>query len=189
MNPQLLNFIGATTSRPLFTLDMQTFVQMVPNFLNFVLVAALLSYLLYKPVKRILETRAERVVADLEEASANKASAEELKTTYEQKVKDIEIERGTVLEETRKQANTRRDQILDEAKAEAQELKDRAARDIAAERERVKAEVHQAIVDISADMAAKLVAVTIDKQAHEKLFSEAMAELESTVFKPLEQAV
>ena len=186
MNPQLFTFIG-TTSRPLFTLDMQTFLQMLPNFLNFVIVAALLSYLLYKPVKAILETRAARVAGEIEDAARDKATAAELKTQYEQKVRDIEVERGTLLEETRKQANSRRDQILDEAKAEAQELKDRAARDIAAERIRVKTEVHQAIIDISADMAAKLVAVNIDKNAHETLFAEAMAELEATAFKPLEQ--
>jgi len=186
LNPQLFTFIG-TTSRPLFTLDMQTFLQMLPNFLNFVIVAALLSYLLYKPVKAILETRAARVASEIEDAARDKATAAELKTQYEQKVRDIEVERGTLLEETRKQANSRRDQILDEAKAEAQELKDRAARDIAAERIRVKTEVHQAIIDISADMAAKLVAVNIDKNAHETLFAEAMAELEATAFKPLEQ--
>ena len=190
LNPQLLSFVGTvevTMSRPLFTLDLQTFINMLPNLLNFVLVAAFLTYLLYKPVKKILQTRAERVASEIEDAATNKASAAELKAKYEQKVKDIELERGTVLEETRKQANSRRDQILDEAKAEAQELKDRAARDIAAERERVKTEVHQAIIDISADMAAKLVAVTIDKNAHDKLFAEAMADLEATAFKPIEQ--
>jgi len=192
LNPQLISFVGnveLTMTRPLFTLDLQTFINMFPNLLNFVLVAALLTYLLYKPVLRILQTRADRVASDIENAATDKATAAELKADYEQKVKDIEIERGSVLEETRKQANTRRDQILEEAKAEAQEMKDRATRDIAAERERVKAEVHQAIIDISADMAAKLVAVNIDKNAHDKLFAEAMAELEATAFRPLEQAV
>jgi F-type H+-transporting ATPase subunit b len=188
LNSQLI-FLLESQTRSLFSLDGQTFIDAVPNLLNFALLAAFMTYLLYKPVKRILQNRADRVEGDIKTAADNKASAEELKATYEQKVRDIEIERGAVLEETRKQANSRRDQILDEAKAEAQELKDRAARDIAAERDRVKTEVHQAIIDISADMAAKLVAVNIDKNAHDKLFAEAMAELEATAFKPMEQVV
>ena len=185
MNPQL--FIIGTASMPLFTLDLQTFLQMIPNFLNFVLVAAGMRFLLYKPVSKILATRADRVVSDIEDATEDKAKAAELKTQYEQKVRDIEVERGALLEEARKQANSRRDQILDEAKAEAQDIKDRASKDIIAEQIRVKSEVHQAIIDISSDMAAKLIAVNIDKNAHEKLFAEAMVELEATAFKSVEQ--
>ena len=188
MNSQLI-FLLNSPNRSLFGLDAQTFIDMGPNLFNFAVLVAIMTYLLYKPVKRVLQSRADRVESDIQNAATSKASAEELKAMYEQKVKDIELERGTVLEETRKQANTRRDQIVDEAKAEAQELKDRAARDIAAERDRVKAEVHQAIIDISADMAAKLVAVNIDKNAHDKLFAEAMADLEATAFRPLEQVV
>jgi len=181
LNPQFI-FLG---SFPLFTLELQTFLGMIPNFLNFVLVAVVLTYLLHKPVKKILDARAERVASDIETAAADRASAETMKADYEQKVKDIEHERSSVIEEARKIANSKRDEILEEAKSEAQELKERANRDIAAERLRVKAEVHQAIIDISADMAAKLVAVTIDKSAHDKLFAEAMADLETTVFKPV----
>ena len=188
MNSQFI-FLLESQTRSLFSLDAQTFIDAGPNLLNFALLVVIMTYLLYKPVKRVLQSRADRVENDIKTAADNKASAEALKTQYEQKVRDIEIERGTVLDETRKQANSRRDQILEEAKAEAQELKDRAARDIAAERERVKAEVHQAIIDISADMAAKLVAVNIDKNAHDKLFAEAMTELEATAFKPLEHVV
>ena len=184
MNSQLSFLLN----RSLFSLDAQTFVDMGPNLLNFAILVVIMTYLLYKPVRNILQTRADRVESDINDAALSKKSAEELKAMYEQKVRDIELERGTVLEETRKQANSRRDQILDEAKAEAHDMKDRATRDISAERERVKAEVHQAIIDISADMAAKLVAVTIDKNAHEKLFAEAMKELEATAFRPMETA-
>lgn len=176
------------TNIALFRLDDQTILDMIPNFVNFALLAAFMTYLLYKPVRKVLQNRADRVENDIQDAAKNKMSAEELRNSYEQKVKEIEHERGLVLEETRKQANTRRDQILDEAKVEAQDLKDRAHRDIAAERERVKLEVHQAIVDISTDMAAKLIEVTIDKNAHNKLFSEAMRELEATAFRPIESA-
>jgi len=170
---------------PLFTLDLQTFIQMIPNLISVVVIAVVLTYLLYKPVKRTLQIRADKVASDIETAAADKTAAEKLKAMYEKKVGDIELERCEILEAARKQAGARRNQILEEANAEAQELKSRAARDIAAECDRVKAEVHQAIIDISADMAAKLVAATIDKNAHDRLFDEAMIELEATAFKPL----
>lgn len=170
-------------SLPLFDLNAQTFLQMGPYLLSFVVLAYIFTKLLYKPVKRILQTRADRIETDLNEAAENKASAQELKILYEQKLGDIEVERAVILEAARKDASERVDQILSLAKTEAQITRDRAKRDIAAEQERVKAEVHQAIIDIATDMAEKLVAATIDKNNHDALFVEAMEALESTAFR------
>jgi len=77
-------------------------------------------------------------------------------------------------------ANEKRLQILDEAKADAAAVKDKASRDVATELEQIKGAVHQSIVDISTEMAAKLIASTIDEKAHDTLFAEAMTELEAT---------
>lgn len=180
MNPQHLLFLGRT----LFALDADTFIGMIPNLINFAILAALLTYLLYNPVKKLLDDRAARVAGALQEAEDKNLSAQELKNKYEQKVRDIEIERASILEEARKAAKDRQHQILEEAKAEAQEAKDRASRDISVERERIKDAVYEAIVDISTDMASKLIAASIDKSAHDRLFAEAMAELEATAFRP-----
>jgi len=180
LNPQFLFFLNGYRYRPLIDMDLQMFLDMLPNLINFVITAAFLTYLLYKPVRRILQARADRVEDEIKDAALSKMTAEELKTKYEQKVRDIEIERAAILDEARKLASEKRDQILDAAKMEAQDVKDRANRDIATGLEQIKGTVHQAIIDISSDMAAKLITATIDKTAHDKLFSEAMTELEAT---------
>ena len=180
MNPLFLLITETPVSRGVLSLDFQNFLDMVPNLFNFVLTAVIVTYLLYKPVKKILAARAERVEGEMKDAALSKASAEELKAMYEKKVKDIEVERAEILDEARKLASEKRTQMLDDAKAEAQDVKDRAARDVASELEQIKGTVHKAIVDISTDMAAKLIAATVDAKAHEKLFDEAMVELEAT---------
>ncbi|MCL1846316.1 MAG: F0F1 ATP synthase subunit B [Defluviitaleaceae bacterium] len=185
MNPQFLFFLSAEGDvvyryRPLLDMDLPMFVNMIPPLLSFILTAAFLTWLLYKPVKKILQARADRVEGDINDAALSKASAAELKAMYEQKVREIETERAEILDEARKAASERRAKMLDEAKAEAQDVKERAARDVANELEQIKGTVHQAIVDISTDMAAKLISASVDAKAHEKLFDEAMAELEAT---------
>jgi len=175
------------TDIPLFSLNMDTFISMIFPLINFIVLVLLMRKLLYKPVTKILKNRADRIAQDLQDATDKNTKAQELYLEYEQKVKDIEAERTAILDATRKQANDHRVAIVEAAKLEAQELKDRASRDINTERERVKEEVHQAIVEISTDMAEKLISANIDKNAHNKLFAEAMADLESTVFKPVEQ--
>lgn len=190
LNPQIMFILNGYRYRPLIDMDMQMFVDMLPNLLNFAAIAALLTWLLYKPVKRILKARADRVEGDMKDAALSKETAEELKAQYEQKVRDIETERAAILDEARRLANENRDRILETAKTEAADVKTRAERDIATEKEQIKGAVHQAIVDISTDMAAKLISATIDKKAHEKLFAEAMTELEATTaFKKESMAV
>jgi len=183
MEFMFLSYVSEPRTWAIFTLELQTFLQMIPNFLSFVLLVFVFKRFLYVPVRNILQKRADRVEADMQFAATDKAAAEELRTLYEQKVRDIELERTEILEAARKEAIARVDQILGEAKENAQITRDRARRDIVAEQERVKAEMHQAIIDISTDMAAKLVAATIDKQAHDRLFAEAMEELEATAFR------
>lgn len=171
-----------SSSFPVFTLELQTFIQMLPQFLSVVLLAFLFKRYLYKPVKNILQQRADRIEAQMAEATENQASAAALKALYEGKVKDIETERSDILEAARKEASIRVAQILDDAKTDAQITRDRARRDIATEQARVKAEMQQAIVDIATSMAHKLVAATIDQANQDKLFDQAMAELEATAF-------
>ncbi|MCL1843607.1 MAG: ATP synthase F0 subunit B [Defluviitaleaceae bacterium] len=181
MNPQFLFLLNAIPEyRDVLDMDSQMFFGMVPNLFNFVITAALLTWLLYNPVKKVLQARAERVESNMNDAALNKKTSEELKLQYEQKVREIESERNTILDEARKQANEKRLQILDDAKNEAQDTKERASRDIATELEQTKSAVHQAIIDISTDMAAKLIQATIDQKAHDRLFSEALSELEAT---------
>ena len=180
MNPGWLFFNNITITRPMFGLEDQTFIDMLPLLVSFIVFALLMSYLLYKPIRNLLQNRSTRVEGDLSEAALSKASAAELKLMYEQKVRDIELERETILSEAHKQASDKRSQMLTEAKSEAQDVKDRAAKDIATEREQIKSAIVESIVEISADMAARLITSNIDKSAHDKLFAEALAELEAT---------
>jgi len=171
---------GTPDSMPILGLELETFVGMIPNLINFLLLVVVMTWLLYKPVRRILQARADRIEGEMKDAAMSKVAADELKAQYEQKVREIEVERTAILDEARKLANENRDRIVENAKNEAADVKSRAERDIATEKEQIKGAVHQAIIDISTDMAEKLISATIDKNAHDKLFSEAMAELEAT---------
>ena len=183
MYPQWLFILTVTQVRPMFSLEGQTFIDMALPLLSFALVAALLTYLLYKPVKKMLDSRAERVASELNDATADRLAADELKLSYEKLVRDIELERANVMEEARKIAKDRQNQILDDAKAEATEIKERALREISVEKERIKDSIFEAIVDISTTMAERLISAQIDKTSHDRLFAEAMDELEATAFR------
>jgi F-type H+-transporting ATPase subunit b len=168
----------------LFGIDEQTAIQILPPLINFILLAIILTFILYKPVLAFLHQRANRIARELDEAEATRNAALELKAQYDQRLKDIEMERTAILDDARKLAAERRNREIAEVKKETDALKARADIEITAEKNRVKDQIEQAIVEISSGMAGKLLAVTIDPAIHNRLFDEAMAELEATVFKP-----
>lgn len=185
MNSIFLFLLDATQELPpdrFFAMDEQTIIVAAFNALGVILLGVILTWLLYKPVRQFLRERTQRIQGQIDEARENRAAAGELRAKYDHQLMDIDLERTAILEEARKQASEQRAHILSVAKDEAKELKDKAGIEIAAERERVRDEIHTAVIDVSLEMAEKLLAASIDKKAHERLFADGLAELDRAVF-------
>ncbi len=164
----------------LFALDQQTLISALIQLFNFMILAAALGLILYKPVQKYLRGRTERIRGQLEDAQHKMAKAEALKAEYETKLNEIASERAGVLESARSEAADRSRQMLDEARLEAAAVSRRAEERVLAEEERFKLEAWQHIVEVSSLMTEKLIKSTVDSDTHQRLFEEAMTELEET---------
>lgn len=182
MNPQMVMLLAAEPTGRVFGLDQQTLVQIAIQLFNTGVLAALLTFVLYKPVRAFLKKRTDKISGQLTRAKDDMARAHELKTEYEQKLTDIEQERSEILTEAHKLAAEKGKQLVEEAKREAATLKERAAHEIDMERERAKDEMKQAIIEVSAAMAGKFVVQTIDADVQSRLFDETMTELEEATW-------
>ena len=78
-----------------------------------------LSYLLFNPVRDVLEKRKQKIAGELASAAEDKSSAEAMKAEYEAKLRDVNKEAESILETARRKAKAREEEMLDEAKAEA----------------------------------------------------------------------
>jgi len=162
----------------LFALDQQTVVQIVIVSVNVIVLAIVLSKLLYKPVLQILFDRRARVLNDIQAAQKDKADALKLKDQYEQLMQDADQEKFDILDAARKQALEASNEQLALARNDAEAVKSRAFREIELEQDRAKSEMKQAVIDISSVMVTKFLSRTITAEEHEQLFNETMAELE-----------
>ena len=166
-----------------FGLDQQTLIQIGINLFNVAVLAFVLSKLLYNPVRNFMRKRSEGIESQLEHAEKESKGATALRLEYERKLKEIDVQKEAILEEARKLAADNRGRMMLEAKAEADALKARAASEIEAEYARAREEMRQAIIEISALMTEKLVMVSIDSDTQERLFNEAMGELEGATWR------
>ena len=161
-------------------MDTQTFIQTLAQLINLLVLAAVLAFLLYRPVRKALRARTDRIQEQISQAEEQMAKATELQQLYEQNIKDVQQERDAILSEARKIAAESSQRLLAEAKKEADSIKTRAAANVEMELERAEADIRTAIIDVSSVMAEKFVTLAINKETHDKLFEEAMTGLEGT---------
>lgn len=177
MNPQILFLLEAVPGR-VFGLDQQMAIQIGIQLFNACLLAFILSWLLYNPVRNFLINRSIRIREQLRQAEEDMTTANDLRSQYEGKLKEVDAERDEILSAARKLAAEKGKEILAEAKVEADAVKARADINIKIEQERVKEEMRQTIIEISSAIAQKYITQAIDKNTHDRLFTEVMAEME-----------
>jgi len=174
---------AAPEAGSLFSMEMQTVLQAVANIINVGVLAAVLAFLLYRPVRDILNKRTHRIQGQLIQAEEELEKATELRHKYEQKMEEIEREREEILGEARKVASESSRRILADAKNEANTIKERASANVEMEWERAENDMRAAIIDVSAVMAEKFVSLAINKETHDRLFDETMSDLEGMTWR------
>ena len=170
--------LSALSSLPPFSMDSETVLRAAFHLANVAVLAVVLAFLLYRPVREVLRKRTERIQKQLEQAEDELKQAMTLRQKYERKISEIEHEREDILENARKLASDAGRRVLSEAKAEADAVKERASKSVEMEWERAQTEMRTAIIDVSAVMAEKLVKHSMNKETHDEILSETMSELE-----------
>ena len=149
--------------------------------INIFILFFFLSYLLFNPVRDVLEKRKQKIAEELATAADDMKSANALKEEYEAKLKNVNKEAEDILEAARKKAMNRETEILDEARAEASRIVERANREIELERKKAIDSLKQDVVNIAALMAQKAVGSSIDIKIQNALIDETLKEMgEST---------
>lgn len=161
-----------------FALDLQTLIGMGIQLLNGIILAVALGFILYKPVKEFMRKRTDRIQSKMDEANAAMAKANELIAEYNKKLKEIDKERIEILEAARLKAAEERKIVLEEARSEAREIKKRSLESVEEDKKRLKEETRLYIIELSSRIAEKYITQKIDNEAQNKLFEEALAQLE-----------
>ena len=161
----------------LFTLDAQFLFDTIVLALSMLVLFTLLSYILFNPVRDMLEKRRQRVADEQETAKRERQEAVAYKEEYEQKLKEIKKEAEEILSEARKKAMKNETKIIAEAKAEAARIIERANAEIELEKKHALDDMKQEMIAIATMMAQKVVTASIDTKVQEGLIEETLKEM------------
>ena len=161
----------------LFDLDMQLVHDTILLAIAVFFLFLAMSYLLFNPVRKMLEDRKLKIRTELDDAAADKADAAALKVQYEEKLKDIDKEAEAILSEARQKALHNEAKIVEEAMEEAARIIARANEEALLEKKRVVDEMKQEMISVAAAMAAKVISANIDINIQNQLVDETIKEM------------
>ena len=121
---------------------------------TFLVFVAILHFLLYKPVRRIMEERQSEMAADREKAEAMRAEAEKLREEAEERTRALDAKRDELLNTAREEAEERRRELLDEAETQGRERLERFRRVMEHEREQLLEKIRDELRDTIVKVAA-----------------------------------
>ena len=165
----------------LFTLDAQFLFDTIVLAISMLVLFTLLSFLLFNPVRSLLEKRKQRVIEDQETAKREKQEAIAYKEEYDKKLKEVDKEVQEILSEARKKAMKNEAKMIAEAKEEAARIIARAHTEIELEKKQALDDMKQEMITIASMMAEKIVTASIDTNVQESLIEDTLKEMgEST---------
>ncbi len=157
--------------------DLQTLIQVVFHMLAVLLLFYFLGRLLFKPVRKVLDDRKEKIESTLDKIEADNKAAQKLKAEYDEKLKNIKAEADKILAHAHTRAVAREDEIVKEAHDEASKIMARAHLEVEREREQLKDDIRKEIIEVATIMAGKFVEVSLSEEQQKVLVTETINEM------------
>ncbi len=150
--------------------------QLIAQIANFFVLLVILRLTLYKPILKMLDERKQKIAEGLNAAEIARAEAAAAQANIQDQLviarKDgQEIVAGAqaiatrIQAEAREQSNRDREAALERARTEIQLERDRAIADLRGE-----------FADITVSAAEKVINQSLDRQAHQRIIDETLAE-------------
>lgn len=166
----------AEETERLFGLDYQTLFDTAFTMVNVLILYVFLKYVLFIPVRKLLEERKKGLDDQNARAAADTAEAQKLKAEYEQRILEAGREADDILGESRREMIKKEQEVLDDAKTRAADIMSAARSEASKDFEAAQSSVRDEVKDIASAMAARVTNQKVDRPVDDALLNEALKE-------------
>ena len=139
------------------------------SLLNLVIIFLIAKFLLYKPVKKMLQNRQKTIDDAYQRASDAENEANAHKESYESKLKDAKSEADSIIGNAVMTAKAREKEILADAKSEGERIVAQAKESAELEIKKAEETIKDEIIGVSFELTEKLLEREINEKDHESL--------------------
>ena len=142
----------------------------------FLIVLALLWKLAWGPLIKALDERESKIKASLEAADVMRAEQERFQAEQEKLLAEARKEANEIVAEGKRDAEAVKEKIVSDARDAAEDAKSKALSDIDRAKDNAVIEIHQRAVDLSVQIAEKLVGHAVSVEDQERLVQQTIDE-------------
>lgn len=154
---------------------------LIAQLINFGILLAGLTFLVYRPVLRVIDERRERVRKSMEDAKRIENQKKELDEFRVEQMRKIDQEVGLFLETAKTQAEAAKKEILASAEKEAVHLLAKAKQQISEERARMMHEVQDTLLSAIISMTEKILEREFSDADQKRLLASVEKNLHSLI--------
>jgi F-type H+-transporting ATPase subunit b len=147
------------------------------NIVNIIIFFLLLKKFLFKPVTQMMENRQKAIDDSIKDADEKKAEAYQLKSNYEEELKNAADQATAIIKEARERAEIEYNRILKEAKDETVKVREEANRQIELERKKTMENAQAEIAKIALLAASKIIGRNVDEDTNKQFFGDFLNEV------------
>jgi len=152
--------------------------QILISLVNLLLLTLIVKRFLFKPVKKVMDTRRAAIDEDYAQAKAAREEAEESRRNYEAAMAAARQSGDQIIAEATRTAEYRSNEIVNEAREKATELRRQAEADAKLERRKAEDDMRREIADVSTQLTSKLLRREINEEDHRALIDDFLKDLD-----------
>ena len=150
---------------------------MIIQLVNFGILFAALSYLLYKPILKMLDKRKTQIAESITKAERITVREQEMEKEYDHRMQQAQQEAGKIISEAKDFAAKEKVRLLKEAEKEALSVRDKAHAEIEQERALMQAGIRKNVAQLTAFVLTKVLQSSQSKDVLEKSIQQTIDEL------------
>ncbi len=150
----------------------------VISLVNLVILTIILKRFLFKPVKKIVDSRRAAIDEDYAQAKAAREDAEKTRKSYEEAMAAAKMTGDQIIADASRTAEFRSNEIVAQAREKASEIRRQAEQDAILERKKAEDEMKHEIADVSTQLTGKLLQREINEEDHRKLIDSFLNDLD-----------
>ena len=151
--------------------------EFIPALIAFLVILLILAKLVWPPVLDMMEKRQQKIQDDLDAAERSKVQAAEEARSYEAKILDAHHEADAIVAKAKKEAEEVRSAVLARAQREAADIIAKAHGAVDSERHKAMIELSRSVVDLSVEIASKIIGNNLSVEEQRKLAEKYLAEV------------
>lgn len=153
--------------------------EFIPALIAFLIIFVILAKFVWPPVLEMMEKRQQKIQDDLDAAEEAKRKAAEEARNYEAKILDAHHEADAIVAKAKKEAEEVRSSILAKAQRESADIIAKAHDAVDSERHKAMIELSSSVVDLSVEIASKIIGNDLSVEEQRKLAEKYLAEVGS----------